>query len=164
MAHLRVTPLSCFSFLLFHFSFFVFSLSCFLLFCFIFSNMFDCWHEVSEFNFGCFLRSRCSMEKWCLHDIGLDSWDWVGPPTWKRACFNSPRVEWRLLPLLTRSLPRLFCCCCCFRRPQDPRSATTWSMCEIHRRVTHEQNPLSNQRNEEYGNVPRSHLPKATNS
>ena len=37
-------------------------------------------------------------------------------------------------------------------------------MCEIHRRVTHEQNPLSNQRNEEYGNVPRSHLPKVTNS
>ena len=32
-------------------------------------------------------------------------------------------------------------------------------VCEIHRRVTHEQNPLSNQRNEEYGNVPRSHLP-----
>ena len=25
--------------------------------------------------------------------------------------------------------------------------------------MTHEQNPLSNQRNEEYGNVPRSHLP-----
>ena len=27
-----------------------------------------------------------------LHDIGRDSWDWVGPPAWERACFNSP--EW----------------------------------------------------------------------
>ena len=44
----------------------------------------------SEFN--CFLRSRCSMEMWCPDDIGRDSWDWVGPPAWKRACFNSP--EW----------------------------------------------------------------------
>ena len=25
-------------------------------------------------------------------DIGRDSWDWVGPPAWERACFNSP--EW----------------------------------------------------------------------
>ena len=45
---------------------------------------------VSEFN--CFLRSRCSMEMWCPDDIGRDSWDWVGPPAWARACFNSP--EW----------------------------------------------------------------------
>ena len=45
---------------------------------------------VSEFN--CFLSSRCSMEMWCPHDIGRDSWDWVGPPAWGRACFNSP--EW----------------------------------------------------------------------
>ena len=44
---------------------------------------------VSEFN--CFLRSRCSMEMWCPDDIGRDSWDWVGPPTWGRACFNSPK-------------------------------------------------------------------------
>ena len=43
---------------------------------------------VSEFN--CFLRSRCSMEIWCPGDIGRDSWDWVGPPAWGRACFNSP--------------------------------------------------------------------------
>ena len=41
---------------------------------------------VSEFN--CFLRSQM----WCLNDIGRDSWDWVGPPAWVRACFNSP--EW----------------------------------------------------------------------
>ena len=45
---------------------------------------------VSEFN--CFLRSRCSMEMWCPDDVGRDSWDWVGPPAWGRACFNSP--EW----------------------------------------------------------------------
>ena len=45
---------------------------------------------VSEFN-G-FLHSRCSMEMWCPDDIGRDSWDWVGPPAWERACFNSP--EW----------------------------------------------------------------------
>ena len=45
---------------------------------------------VSEFN--CFLRGRCSMEMWCPDDIGRDSWDWVGPPAWGRACFNSP--EW----------------------------------------------------------------------
>ena len=41
---------------------------------------------------NCFLRSRCSMEMWCPDDIGRDSWDWVGPPAWGRACFNSP--EW----------------------------------------------------------------------
>ena len=32
------------------------------------------------------------MEMWCPDDIGRDSWDWVGPPAWWRACFNSP--EW----------------------------------------------------------------------
>ena len=32
------------------------------------------------------------MEMWCLYDIERDSWDWVGPPTWVRACFNSQ--EW----------------------------------------------------------------------
>ena len=45
---------------------------------------------VSEFS--CFLRSGCSMGMWCPDDIGRDSWDWVGPPAWVRACFNSP--EW----------------------------------------------------------------------
>ena len=29
---------------------------------------------------------------WCPDDIGRESWDWVGPPAWERACFNSP--EW----------------------------------------------------------------------
>ena len=32
------------------------------------------------------------MEMWCPDDTGRDSWDWVGPPAWGRACFNSP--EW----------------------------------------------------------------------
>ena len=32
------------------------------------------------------------MEMWCPDDMGRDSWDWVGPPAWERACFNSP--EW----------------------------------------------------------------------
>ena len=32
------------------------------------------------------------MEMWCPDDVGRDSWDWVGPPPWERACFNSP--EW----------------------------------------------------------------------
>ena len=47
---------------------------------------------VLGFNKRCFPRIRCSMEMWCLDDIGRDSWDWVGPPAWGRACFNSP--EW----------------------------------------------------------------------
>ena len=32
------------------------------------------------------------MEMRCPDDIGRDSWDWVGPPAWVRACFNSS--EW----------------------------------------------------------------------
>ena len=32
------------------------------------------------------------MEMWCLDDMERKSWDWVGPPAWVRACFNSP--EW----------------------------------------------------------------------
>ena len=32
------------------------------------------------------------MEMWCSDDMVRDSWDWVGPPAWVRACFNSP--EW----------------------------------------------------------------------
>ena len=54
---------------------------------------------VSEFN--CFLRSRCSMEMWCPDDIGRDSWDWVGPPAWGRACFNSPEWGGSSSPVLT---------------------------------------------------------------
>ena len=29
---------------------------------------------------------------WRSQHTGRDSWDWVGPPAWERACFNSP--EW----------------------------------------------------------------------
>ena len=44
---------------------------------------------VSEFNFFSFVGVpwRCG-----VLNIGRDSWDWVGPPAWERACFNSP--EW----------------------------------------------------------------------
>ena len=91
-------------FLLFIFSFFLFFVH-FFIFCFfdvfhflVSSFLFSCvsckyffgWALVSDFN--CFLRSRCSMEMWCPDDKGRDSWDWVGPPAWGRACFNSP--EW----------------------------------------------------------------------
>ena len=44
---------------------------------------------VLVFNKRCFLRSRCAMEMWCPDDTAWDSWDWVGPPTWERARFNS---------------------------------------------------------------------------
>ena len=79
---------------------------------------------VSEFK--CFIRSRCSMEMWCPDDIGRDSWDWVGPPAWGRACFNFP--EWGggsspvkteppqivlLLLLLLGVVVGCCCCCCC---------------------------------------------------
>ena len=76
----------------FHFSFFNFSeekVSSFLFSCISF-KYFKLLALVSEFN--CFLRSRCSMEMWCPDDMGRDSWDWVGPPAWGRACCNSP--EW----------------------------------------------------------------------
>ena len=82
-----------FSWILFFFSFFFFSFFFVLLtkkrlffICFSFLAF------ESEFNKRCFLRSRCSMEMWCLDDTGRDSWDWVGPPAWARACFNSS--EW----------------------------------------------------------------------
>ena len=84
---------SFFDFLMFfHFLFSFFQQKKFLLFFFLgfLSNIFCFLALVSEFN--CFLRSRCSMEMWCPDDIGRDSWDWVGPPAWGRACFNSP--EW----------------------------------------------------------------------
>ena len=59
---------------------------------------------VSEFN--CFLRSRCSMEMWCPDDIGRDSWDWVGPPAWERACFDPPESEPPQIVLLLLLLTR----------------------------------------------------------
>ena len=59
------------------------------------------------------------MEMWCPDDIGRDSWDWVGPPAWGRACFNS--LEWGVgsSPVKTEPPQILFvvvCCClllCC---------------------------------------------------
>ena len=66
---------------------------------------------VSGFNKRCFLRGRCSMEMWCLDDMERDSWDWVGPPAWERACFNSPEWGGGSSPVKTEP-PRLYCCCC----------------------------------------------------
>ena len=94
MAHVRVTPL-----LVFHFSCSLLLKRVFLLFVFfvlsfqykyIYIYIYIFIHisllaSVSEFNCRCFLRSRCHMEMWCPDDMGRDSWDWVGPPTWKRA-------------------------------------------------------------------------------
>ena len=100
----------------FPFSFFIFSeekVSSFLFSCISF-KYFLMLALVSEFN--CFLRSRCSMEMWCPDDIGRDSWDWVGPPAWGESMLQLPRVGWRLLACLKRSLPRLYYGCCCFRR------------------------------------------------
>ena len=50
------------------------------------------------------------MEMWCPDDMGRDSWDWVGPPAWERACFNSPEWGGGSSPVET-SLPRLYYCC-----------------------------------------------------
>ena len=98
------SPFSCF----FHFSHFLFFIFCFV-HVFHFPCSFFLKQKVSSFlfscvsfkyvlllalasEFNCFLRGRCSMEMWYPDDIGRDSWDWVGPPAWERACFNSP--EW----------------------------------------------------------------------
>ena len=89
-----------FSWILFFFSFFFF---CFFFFLFKKKFFFICFSFVafvSGFNKRCFLRSRSSMEMWCLDDIGRDSWDWVGPPAWGRACFNSPEWGWKAPRLL----------------------------------------------------------------
>ena len=65
-------------FFFFFFFFFYFFLKIFSSYVFFFSSI-------------C-IRGRCSMEMWCPDDIGRDSWEWVGPPAWWRARFNSP--EW----------------------------------------------------------------------
>ena len=118
----------CFSLSFFHFSeekSFFFSFS-FISFKYVLLMAF-----VSEFN--CFLRSRCSMEMWGPDDMERDSWDWVGPPAWASACFNSP--EWGggsspvkaeppqivLLLLLCVGFVVVLCCvvllCCCVLFP-----------------------------------------------
>ena len=102
----------------FHFLFSFFRRqSFFFSFFFYYFHIFLLLAIVSEFN--CFLRSRCSMEMWCPDDIGRESWDWVGPPAWVRACFNSP--EWRggsspvktEPPQIVLLLLWLLLCCCC---------------------------------------------------
>ena len=108
---LRVTSLSCFSFYLFLFSIFHKKILLFLVFLYFFQT-FSLLALISEFNFRYFLRSRCSMEMWRPDDLGRGSWDWVGPPAWGRACFNSP--EWRRSssPVKTEPPGTVFCCCC----------------------------------------------------
>ena len=88
---------------------------------------------VSEFN--CFLRSLRSMEMWCADDIGRDSWDWVGPPAWGRACFNSPEWGGGSSPVKTEPpqivLLLLLCCCCgCFGDDSHRRDARHSHPCE----------------------------------
>ena len=80
----------CFFLFLFSFSF---SWILFFLFfpCFFFSILYFLFSSIVSV-FNCFFRSRCSMEMWCPDEIGRDSWDWVEPPAWGRARFNSP--EW----------------------------------------------------------------------
>ena len=85
---LRVTLLSCFSFFFSFFKFSLFFASLTNVSCFASLSLLAL---VSEFN--CFLRSRCTLETWCLDDMGRESWHWFWPPAWERACFNSP--EWR---------------------------------------------------------------------
>ena len=106
LAHLRVTSLSCFSFLFFHLFHFCFSwkkcVSSFLLFSFNYGSLLA---SVSEFNCRCFLRCRWSMEMWCPDDIGRESWDWVGPPIWERACCNSPEWGGGSSPIKKQSQP-----------------------------------------------------------
>ena len=89
----------------FHFSFFPKKKVSSFLFSCISCKYFLLLALVSEFN--CFLRSRCSMEMWCPDDIGRDSWDWVGPPAWERACFNSAEWGWRLPRLFKTEPPQI---------------------------------------------------------
>ena len=46
------------------------------------------------------------MEMWCLDDVGRDSWDWVGSPTWE-SMIQLPRVEMEAPRLLQRSLTQV---------------------------------------------------------
>ena len=117
------------AFYFFHFSLFLFMssffdfLMFFIFFLLVFLSNFFLLALVSEFN--CFLRSRCFMKMRCPDDIGRGRWNWVGPPAWGRACFNSP--EWGGKPLACKNgaspdciivvaccvLCVVCCCCCC---------------------------------------------------
>ena len=86
MAHLRVTPLSCF-----HFSFFSLCFFFFFSFKYIFIAM------------------------WCPDDVERESWDWVGTPAWEREHDSTPQSGVEAPRLLKRSLPRLdYCRCWCW--------------------------------------------------
>ena len=86
MAHLRDPAFMFLISLSFMFSSFCFSLeNCFFFFSCISFKYVPFLALVSEFNCRCFLRSWCSREMWSPDDVGRDSWDWVGPPTWERA-------------------------------------------------------------------------------
>ena len=95
MAHLRVTPLSCFPLLffpVFEFSWHLKKIfSFFSLFLYFFQTHFGAAISITVYH-RCLLRCRCYVKKWCPDEKKRDSWDWVGPPAWRRACFNSP--EW----------------------------------------------------------------------
>ena len=65
---------------------------------------------VLRFSKICFLSSRCSTEMWCLDDTGRDSWDWVGPPPWEGAWFNSPERGGGSSPV--KNGTSAGCCCC----------------------------------------------------
>ena len=54
---------------------------------------------------------RCGV----LTKLGGISWDWVGPPTWERACIKSPEWSGGSSPVKTEPPPRLDYCCCCWR-------------------------------------------------
>ena len=112
MAHLTVISafmlfiflfMGCRVFLSFCFSLVFPSSFSFLSFFVIYSSNFSLLALVSVLK-KCFLRSRCSMEMWCPDDIRWDSWDWVGPPAWWRACFNSPEWGGASSPLKTEPL------------------------------------------------------------
>ena len=81
------------------------------LFCCISFKYFLMLALVSEFN--CFLRSRCSMEMWCPDDIGRGYLGLGWAACLGESMLQLPRVGWRLLGLLKRSLTRLYYCCCC---------------------------------------------------
>ena len=76
----------CLMFSTFFFSFF--PKKRFLLFFFLvfLSNIFYCWRQYQSLTVSSVVGAP-----W-RRGVGRDSWDWVGPPAWVRACFNSP--EW----------------------------------------------------------------------
>ena len=84
--HLTVTSVSCsFVFLFFPFSLVIKMCLLFDFSCIALKYVSLLASLVPEFDFWCFLRSRCSTEMRCPDNTGRDSWDWVGEPTWERA-------------------------------------------------------------------------------